>query len=155
MVADEDEVWVVGDVAMGTLADNLPLVGLLRGRKRLMAGNHDRCWAGKKGWEKWVDRYLEAGFEEIVQGPVETRIGSRQVIVSHFPYAGDSQDRDRLTEQRPVDRGSWLLHGHVHEKWRTRDRMINVGVDVWDFRPVRSDVLADLMENGRRSGRER
>lgn len=28
------------------------------------------------------------------------------------------------------------LHGHVHEKWRVLGRQVNVGVDVWDYRPV-------------------
>jgi len=33
------------------------------------------------------------------------------------------------------------LCGHVHEKWREREGIINVGVDVWDFKPVNLDVL--------------
>lgn len=37
---------------------------------------------------------------------------------------------------RPEDDGMWLLHGHIHEKRKTKGRMINVGVDVWDFYPT-------------------
>ena len=30
----------------------------------------------------------------------------------------------------------FYLVGHVHEKWRFRKNMCNVGVDVWDFYPI-------------------
>jgi calcineurin-like phosphoesterase family protein len=40
----------------------------------------------------------------------------------------------------------WLLHGHVHEKWRQQGRMVNVGVDVWDFTPVAEDVITGRMD---------
>ena len=46
LVQPGDDVWVLGDVAMGHIADTLPLVGRLAGYKRLLAGNHDRCWDG-------------------------------------------------------------------------------------------------------------
>jgi len=39
-----------------------------------------------------------------------------------------------------------LLHGHVHEKWRQQGRMVNVGVDVWDFTPVAEEVIARMMD---------
>ena len=42
LVQPGDDVWVLGDVAMGHIADTLPLVGRLAGYKRLLAGNHDR-----------------------------------------------------------------------------------------------------------------
>ena len=40
----------------------------------------------------------------------------------------------------------WLLHGHVHEKWRQQGRMVNVGVDVWDFTPIAEDVITGRMD---------
>ena len=47
---------------------------------------------------------------------------------------------------RPIDEGMWLLHGRVHERWRRQGRMVNVGVDVWDFPPVTEQVIAGLMD---------
>ena len=42
------------------------------------------------------------------------------------------------------------LVGHVHEKWKTKrignNILINVGVDVWDFRPVAFDKLYNLIK---------
>ncbi len=146
MVGPDDEVWVLGDVAMGTIADSLAHVGELRGRKVLVAGNHDRCWHGHGERAKpWVDRYLEAGFSQVLQGSVTTEVAGTPVLVCHFPYEGDSHDEDRFTEHRPADEGAWLLHGHVHERWQVHGRQINVGVDVWDWQPVPEATVAAII----------
>ena len=145
-VAPEDEVMVLGDFAMGRIDETLPVVGVLNGRKVLLAGNHDRCWHGhKKGVEAATDRYLAAGFDEIRQGTIELSIGRVGVLACHFPYRGDSHDHDRHVAHRPVDGGAWLLHGHVHERWKVRERMVNVGVDVWDFAPVSESTVVALI----------
>ena len=44
-VHPDDTVWVLGDVALGRIDETLPLVTELNGRKLLLTGNHDRCWA--------------------------------------------------------------------------------------------------------------
>ncbi|MDP9073400.1 MAG: metallophosphoesterase family protein [Actinomycetota bacterium] len=148
-VGPSDDVWVLGDFALGRMDVTLPLARLLHGRKRLVSGNHDRCWSGHGPRSaEWVGRYLAAGFAEVRQGQVELDVAGTAVLGCHFPYVGDSHDRDRYVEARPTDLGQWLLHGHVHEKWRRRDRMINVGVDVWDYRPVRADTVAALIAAG-------
>jgi calcineurin-like phosphoesterase family protein len=146
VVADDDTVWVLGDVALGRIDHTLSLVGRLRGRKLLVAGNHDRCWAGHgRRAEGWTERYLRAGFDEVHQGEVSVEVGAMTALACHFPFRGDSQEEDRYLEYRPADRGGWLLHGHVHERWRQSGRMINVGVDVWDYGPVSEEVLGALM----------
>jgi calcineurin-like phosphoesterase family protein len=105
-------------------------VAELAGRKVLLTGNHDRCWPGHvRRADGWEERYLEAGFDEILHGEVTVDVGEHQPVACHFPYRGDSHERDRFVDSRPVDRGQWLLHGHVHERWLRRGRMINVGVD--------------------------
>lgn len=149
VVAHDDTVWVLGDFAMGHLDDTLPLTGLLAGHKILVAGNHDRCWHGHGAKAAgWTERYHEAGFDEIVHGSTTVRIGETEVGLCHFPYVGDSRAVDRYPEHRPLDRGDWLLHGHVHEKWAQRDRMINVGVDVAGFRPIREVEIARIIGDG-------
>lgn len=149
VVDPTDEVWVLGDFALGKIAETLPLAGELSGRKVLLAGNHDRCWPdhGRRA-EGWAERYLEAGFAEVLHGEVQAEVGGSSVLACHFPYRGDSHDRDRYAAQRPVDRGAWLLHGHVHKQWRQRSRMINVGVDAWGYRPVAEAELCDLIAAG-------
>ncbi|HZJ06438.1 MAG TPA: hypothetical protein VFD59_13325 [Nocardioidaceae bacterium] len=143
-VAPQDEVIVLGDFAMGRIKETLPIAGVLNGRKVLLVGNHDRCWHGhKKGVDAASDRYLDAGFDEIWQGSVELGVGGTRVVACHFPYRGDSYDHDRYVSHRPADAGAWLLHGHVHERWKVRERMINAGVDVWDYAPVAERALAE------------
>jgi calcineurin-like phosphoesterase family protein len=149
VVESTDDVWVLGDFALGRIYATLPLAGQMAGHKYLVCGNHDRCWArhGARSLE-WIERYRRAGFEDILQGPVELQVAGNEVLACHFPYQGDSHDHDRFVEARPVDRGQWLLHGHVHEKWCQRGRMINVGVDAWDYRPVSSEALGQLIAAG-------
>ena len=145
----DDTVWVLGDVALGRLSETLPLVGKLKGSKLLVAGNHDRCWAGNgPGAASWTERYVDAGFERVHQGHVALDLDGTRVLACHFPYRGASHDRDRHVQHRPTDDGSWLLHGHVHGRWRQAGRMVNVGVDAWDSRPVSAGELHVLIEAG-------
>lgn len=153
-VADDDTVWVLGDVDMHGKAASLAQVARLRGTKILVCGNHDACWGGfRDGWKQRA-RYREAGFAAIMDfastrlpgvGPHDP---ATRVLLSHFPYVGDSQDEDRHTEFRLRDSGVPLLHGHVHEKFRESRSPagtwgINVGVDVWDYAPVSASRLAE------------
>jgi calcineurin-like phosphoesterase family protein len=149
-VSPGDEVWVLGDFALGGLAEHLPLAKRLEGRKILVPGNHDACWVGRsKGVEHWTAEYLAAGFAEIIQGPTTVELAGHAVLADHFPYHGDSKDGpERFADSRPLDRGGWILHGHVHDRWRQSGRQINVGVDAWGGRPISDDTLATLIAAG-------
>ena len=146
VVGPRDTVWVLGDVAMGNRDETLQYVERLNGHKLLVAGNHDKCWAGNRKVGDWPQRYLDAGFEEI-HTSTEMTVAGRPVLLHHFPYAGDHTETDRYVEHRPVDRGRRLLHGHVHDRWQVNGRMINVGVDVHSFFPVSEEEIAALIEN--------
>ncbi len=142
VVADDDTVWVLGDVGA---AAALPLVRLLRGTKHLISGNHDTCWPGNgplADATRWI--YLAAGFATI-RTTAEIELGGERVALSHLPYTGDSHGEDRFVAWRPRDEGRWIVHGHVHTAWRHRGRMINVGVDVWDYAPVAEETLVKLI----------
>ncbi|MGN6695931.1 MAG: hypothetical protein ACTHN0_17270, partial [Aquihabitans sp.] len=92
--------------------------------------------------------YREAGFVEIVT-ETEIDLGDGLVLPAcHFPYQGDSHDEDRFVPYRPVDHGGWLLHGHVHERWKVDGRQLNVGTDVWDYAPVSAADLRALVNAG-------
>jgi calcineurin-like phosphoesterase family protein len=49
------------------------------------------------------------------------------------------------------------VHGHIHNKWKylptgygsVHHKFINVGVDVWDFNPVRLDLLLEKISKGK------
>lgn len=154
-VGPDDTVWVLGDVAMGPIGESLALCGRLAGHKILVLGNHDRPFDGYPGTpdrrEAWAQRYrAEGGFGEILSSRDGIALPgvADPVAVSHFPYEGDSHGEDRFVEHRPADTGRWLLHGHVHGSWRVRGRQINVGCDVWDFRPITSEAVAGVIAAG-------
>lgn len=155
LVADDDIVFILGDLALGKIDDSLVYVAALNGRKVLVPGNHDRVWTGypktgKPVREVDIDRYEEADL--IIMGGGEPmtlhRDNGDQWILCHFPDIGDSHDEDRFDawRPRPPRQGEVIVHGHVHTKWRTNGPRINVGVDVWGYRPVREDEVAELAE---------
>ena len=147
VVDRHDTVHVLGDVAMGRREESMPLIGRLAGHTILYPGNHDRCGYGHGQRALQVEQeYLEAGFDSIRQGSLTMTVGDLEVLVCHLPYQGDSNETERYGKFRPVDEGMWLGHGHIHEKWRHRGRMINVGVDVWGFTPVAEEIVAGLMD---------
>jgi calcineurin-like phosphoesterase family protein len=147
LVEPDDVVWVLGDVALGRLDESLEVIGGLNGHKVLVPGNHDRCWSGHRNPSKH-EAYLDAGFDEILDGDQVLRVAGQNVKVSHFPYRGTGERGDlpqRYAEHRPVDEGGWLLHGHVHERWRIRGRQINVGVDAWAGHLVSVDTIETII----------
>jgi calcineurin-like phosphoesterase family protein len=147
VVRPDDEVWLLGDVCMGLLDHTIEHLSRLLGRIVLVPGNHDRVWAGDHRREQWWDRYLDAGVDEIVDGTATMQLADGSMVdLDHFPYEGDSRERDRYQEWRPTDQGHVLLHGHAHSSWRTNGRMINVGVDVWEFAPVAEQQLVEFVQ---------
>lgn len=66
------------------------------------------------------------------------------VDVDDFPNHGGSGSQDRSVEWRPVDRGRVLLRGRLHSPRTTNGRKINVGGDVWNYRPVPEQRLIEL-----------
>lgn len=147
-VAPSDEVWVLGDVAMGQREETLKLVRGLHGRKLLLPGNHDKCWHGHKGGERHLALYYECGFEHIFEGDTTLELAGEEVLVSHFPYRNGGPNDESFAKFRPADRGSWLLHGHVHDSWRQWGRMINTSVEAWDYRPVSAETIEGLIIAG-------
>ncbi len=137
-VGVHDTVWHLGDFSLDErlVPKVLPL---LNGRHRLVSGNHDRCHPCHKKHQSAVRKYLHFGFET-----VSTEVHMGPWLLCHLPYVGDSANEPRYPEWRPKDEGKWLLHGHVHELWKTRDRMINVGVDQWGYAPVHLSTLEAL-----------
>lgn len=147
VVGPGDTTWILGDFALGRIADTLPLVAELNGTKLLVPGNHDRCHPMHRQAAKWRARYVDAGFADVRPFLTVTEIGGQHVQLCHFPPDGDSRDVDRHTDWRPVAAG-WTVHGHVHGRWRQNGQQINVGVDAWGGYPVPEHVVAALVAAG-------
>lgn len=142
-VSARDRVYVLGDFAFGTRDYIKRVLADLNGEKYLILGNHDRPLK-KEG------RALEAGFAWAGSN-LSYQLGKHLVNLSHYPYAGAEFALDRFVDKRPKNNGSWLLHGHVHTAWKIKpeQRMINVGVDQWDYAPVSAEELEALIDSSK------
>jgi calcineurin-like phosphoesterase family protein len=120
VVKPGDLVYHLGDFMMGpNIAERVKAMRKrLQGDIFIVLGNHDRG----------PGIYLAAGFQKAVRSWLcnDGKVGL--INMRHRP---------------PRAPGGDMLHlcGHVHEKWKRQDNVINVGVDVWNFTPVSLDTL--------------
>lgn len=148
-IQPDDEVWVLGDVAMGKRDVSMTYVSQINGYKHLVMGNHDACHRIHTGNKKdkqgqWMRRYLDYGFETI-QNTAYMDINGIAFAMSHFPYYGDHTEENRYDEYRPADLGLPLVHGHVHDLYQTLDKMFNVGIDAHDGVPVSESQILEWL----------
>lgn len=121
-VKPEDTVYHLGDFALCSKERMQVVRARLNGTIHLILGNHDR--ASKTFYRK----IGFAGVTKELTGIIE----GLRVKMRHHPPA------------RPTDEDAGfdlILCGHVHEKWKSRGKVINVGVDQWGFMPVTVDRL--------------
>jgi calcineurin-like phosphoesterase family protein len=154
-VGPEDELWILGDLALGNSQKTIPIVRhLTAGTIHFVSGNHDRChpYNGSKH-EKWIDQYKKLFSGDLYLGNTSLTLSDgTHVEVSHFPYIGDSYDwgrgTDRFSDWRVKDQGNWLLCGHVHDSWKQNNKMINVGIDVWGGLPASEYQIIETIAQG-------
>ena len=129
-VGPEDEVWHLGDVTRLRSAERIEaLLSTLNGRKHLIAGNNDGpATLAASGWAS-VGHYAE--IEE----------DGARLVLCHYAFR----------TWNGSGRGSLNLHGHSHGRLRPAPRQFDVGVDLWDFRPV---TLGEILAS-RRTRRSR
>lgn len=147
LVKSDDEVIHLGDFAMAFRSVEL-YTNRLMGKKTIVLGNHDFAHLYHKKSRKpgtqapWVGKYHSNGWETVC---MEMRLdlpGIGEVKLNHIPYESYIDEHgDKYKDYRPVDDGTILLCGHVHQSWKSKRSlkgtlMINVGVDVWDMKPV-------------------
>ena len=115
VIKPEDEVWHLGDFAVRQSPERVgSLLSELLGQKHLIAGNNDdAAVTACAGWES-------------VQPYAEITLDGTRLILCHYPFR----------TWRDMGRGSINLHGHSHGRLKPQPRQFDVGVDVWDFRPV-------------------
>ena len=130
-VAPADEVWHLGDFSLRQKPEIVAatLAGL-NGVKHLVTGNNDApATTALADWES-------------VQPYAELTLGGVLLVLCHYPFRS----------WRGMAKGSLNLHGHSHGRMKPLPRQIDVGVDVWDFRPV---PLCVLLGNRRQKAEDR
>lgn len=134
-VQPDDEVWVLGDVAMNGWRDRMEWVAERPGTKHLVLGNHDRAHPLHSRAHEYARDYL-AVFDT-VQTAARVNLNGITVLASHFPYTGD-REHERFTQWRLRDEGKYLVHGHTHLPDRLTitplgTAQLHVGLDAWRF----------------------
>jgi calcineurin-like phosphoesterase family protein len=129
VVCTGDTVWHLGDFAVRQPERRLgELFAALAGTKHLVAGNNDGEATRALAWASVRD------YAEISES-------GRSLVLCHYP----------LRSWNRMGRGALNLHGHSHGRLKPLPRQVDVGVDVWGFRPV---PLAQILErSGRRPAR--
>ena len=95
------------------------LLGRLNGAKHLVAGNNDGpATLALPGWAS-VQHYAELTLDGV------------DLVMCHYAFR----------TWNGMHRRALNLHGHSHGQLKPQPRQIDVGVDVWNFRPV---TLAEL-----------
>ena len=118
----EDEVWHLGDLAIRqTQARVAELLAQLRGRKQ--SGDQQQSHAETIELAAWSS----------VQAYAELTAHVRRIMLCHYAFR----------TWRDMGRHSINLHGHSHGRLKPQPRQFDVGVDVWDFRPV---TLEEILE---------
>lgn len=151
IVTPDDTVYCLGDFSLAFRPVEV-ITPRLMGTKHLVPGNHDFCHSYHKRsrnperLETWMQKYRDNGWNVL---PEQTELdipGVGIVQMCHHPYILDTTHGDDKYEKwRPNDDGRWLLCGHVHQNWKFKDKMINVGVDVWDFKPVSIEEIKKII----------
>jgi calcineurin-like phosphoesterase family protein len=114
-VASDDEVWHLGDFAYRMASAAMAAVlGRLNGTKHLVTGNNDE-----------PDTLQLSGWAS-VQAYAELELDGVRLVLCHYPF----RTWNRMAK------GAWNLHGHSHGRLARVARQVDVGVDVWDYRPV-------------------
>ncbi len=121
----DDTVFHLGDFGFGNAGKLSDIRIRLNGRIFFVMGNHDLSvsknqWSGAIGMTGVYDCYELEDF-----------------LLHHYPRPGDWDEKTKGKLQRPpIEFEGWCLTGHVHEKWRIKNKCLNVGVDVHDYKPV-------------------
>lgn len=129
VIGREDEVWVVGDFCISRDRSAQSYLSELNGNKHLVRGNHDKH-----------DTITASGWRS-VQDIAHLNVEKRRIVLCHYG----------MRTWPRIGRGAVMLYGHSHGRlpcFRTPSGggTCDVGVDVWDYRPVTLREVLSRME---------
>jgi calcineurin-like phosphoesterase family protein len=148
-VRPEDTLFILGDFSL----ESGGAVARYRAQLKcktviLVMGNHDKST---------ITHYYKSGFS-VVCYELILKIANEYVRLRHHPYRKPWykvifpwQYKEKDRKKRPADRDGFLLHGHIHSgghkdgAWKVTRKMINVGVDVWNYYPVSIREIESLI----------
>lgn len=101
-VTDQDDVHVLGDVALCRPGRAIEALDQMRGRKHLVFGNHDKR---NRKEPQFLARFASvADLKTIKISDASASAGTQRLVLCHFAMLTWDQSH----------RGAWQLHGHSH-----------------------------------------
>ena len=160
LVQPNDITYWLGDIGFCGYDRLKGIISQMNGIKVLILGNHDKYG---------ITTYYNLGFSAVLNA-ASINLGQEIVDLNHYPkrffreflsiawlYIRKMRIKRRTIKQvvqviqrewkrykKPTNR--WNICGHVHEKWKVRGKNINVGVDSWDYTPVRFDKILNIVK---------
>lgn len=118
VVRPDDVIYHLGDFSFKGKTQSEFILNRLNGHKHLIQGNHDHSKTVKlSGWES-VDKWCGLRYSDV------------SMFLCHYPSS----------DWHPYD---IMLHGHSHGTSAKVEKRWDVGVDVWNYKPVSlKEVLA-------------
>lgn len=129
-IKDNDTIFHIGDfcfkIVEGLTASDY--ISRLKGRHIFINGNHDN--KGRNGLKTHISK-------------IYLHMGRKDICLVHKPNHADLDV--------PLN-----LVGHVHEKWKIKlvgnSILVNVGVDVWSYRPITFNEIERFISKSRYEG---
>lgn len=163
LVAPEDTVICGGDMFMYASKPQMKeFMSRLNGKKILVRGNHDQKPQVMKN----------CGFDFVCE-EMTYIVGGEKVTISHYPFRspvykhiyynlkhkvfkflglkGTWATKKHTYLKRPKNNGQFLIHGHTHSPNKVNGRMIHIGADAWNYRPIPlheiGNIISEIKKN--------
>src|ERR1700752_2199476 len=136
VVKRDDIVYNLGDFSFYPFETSKRILEALNGKHILILGNHDRS----------VKKMTEMGFSEVYNS-LTLNYNNKIIFMRHIPPSSlDNPNRQYKLQFKapPPKYYDLFLCGHVHDKFLKRGKVINVGVDKWNFTPISLDILIEM-----------
>lgn len=126
LISENDTVYFLGDWCF-SLEKGIWFAEKCKGKVFFLKGNHDRLLKNKRlsGRFEWIKDYHELLFQDTV------------ICLFHYELATWNQ----------CHRGAIHFFGHSHQPYQGEHRKLNVGINLWNFSPIRLDKAVALCQS--------
>lgn len=157
IINDNDVVYVLGDLTLGDIKENINLIKQLKGQLFVIVGNHDT--------DNRLRYYATCNNIVEIEYAYRLKYGKKSFWLSHYPV-DTSNDFWSSESNNKVDQSIkniirkeptvWNLHGHTHSKEIFQPDLkyghYNVALDAHNNKPISiEDIIKDI-DNNRKQG---
>ena len=131
-IAEEDDIYILGDVMLGE-PNNIEYLKRLKGIIHIILGNHDTS-----NREKMYKKLLNV--VEVAEVGIRLKYKKHHFVLTHYPMMTGNLEKESLKQM------SLNLYGHTHQRtnfYNDMPFMYHVGVDSHNCCPV---LLDDIIE---------